>query len=133
MTKTSATGRAWKPSQIQTIAAARVKLVRAKLRFVLLANVSAVSRPKTGDLYESKEEGLVNLGEARRNIDRHERIAALDEKDMIVFAPEGERKATVTVFTDVDCPYCRKLHSEIEALEQLRHRRALPRVSRARA
>jgi thiol:disulfide interchange protein DsbC len=69
-----------------------------------------------GDLYESKEEGLVNLGEARRNVVRRDRIAALDEKDMIVFAPEGERKATLTVFTDVDCPYCRKLHAEIEAL-----------------
>lgn len=69
-----------------------------------------------GDLYEAKEEGLVNLGETRRNAIRRERIAALDEADMIVFAPEGERKATLTVFTDVDCPYCRKLHSEIEAL-----------------
>lgn len=69
-----------------------------------------------GDLYESQEEGLVNLGEARRNTIRRERIAALDEADMIVFAPEGERKATLTVFTDVDCPYCRKLHAEIEAL-----------------
>lgn len=69
-----------------------------------------------GDLYESQEEGLVNLGEARRNTIRRERIAALDEKDMIIFEPEGERKATLTVFTDVDCPYCRKLHAEIEAL-----------------
>jgi thiol:disulfide interchange protein DsbC len=69
-----------------------------------------------GDLYESKEEGLVNLGESRRNVIRRDRIAALDEKDMIVFAPAGERKATLTVFTDVDCPYCRKLHAEIEAL-----------------
>lgn len=69
-----------------------------------------------GDLYEAREAGLVNLGEVRRNEIRRERIAALDEADMIVFAPEGERKATLTVFTDVDCPYCRKLHAEIEAL-----------------
>ncbi|MGV3591858.1 MAG: disulfide isomerase DsbC N-terminal domain-containing protein, partial [Gammaproteobacteria bacterium] len=69
-----------------------------------------------GDLYEARGQGLVNLGEERRNDIRRERIAALDEKDMIVFAPEGERKATITVFTDVDCPYCRKLHAEIEAL-----------------
>lgn len=69
-----------------------------------------------GDMYESRADGLVNLGEARRNTIRRERIAALDEADMIVFAPEGERKATLTVFTDVDCPYCRKLHAEIEAL-----------------
>ena len=44
-----------------------------------------------GDLYEAREEGLVNLGEIRRNVIRRERIAALDEKDMIVFEPEGER------------------------------------------
>ncbi|HTQ98865.1 MAG TPA: DsbC family protein [Candidatus Acidoferrum sp.] len=66
-----------------------------------------------GDLYESKPDGLVNLGDARRSQVRKEKIAAIDEKDMIIFAPKGERKATLTVFTDVDCPYCRKLHSEI--------------------
>ncbi len=69
-----------------------------------------------GDLYEAKAEGLVNLGELRRNVVRRDRIAALDEADMIIFEPEGERKATLTIFTDVDCPYCRKLHAEIEAL-----------------
>lgn len=69
-----------------------------------------------GDLYEARPEGLVNLGETRRNTLRRDKIAALDEADMIVFEPEGERKATLTVFTDVDCPYCRKLHAEIDAL-----------------
>jgi thiol:disulfide interchange protein DsbC len=69
-----------------------------------------------GDLYEAQADGLVNLGETRRNVLRRERIAALDEADMIVYEPEGERKATLTVFTDVDCPYCRKLHAEMEAL-----------------
>lgn len=69
-----------------------------------------------GDLYEAKEEGLVNLGEARRNVIRRDRIAALDEADMIVFEPEGARKATLTVFTDVDCPYCQKLHAEVDTL-----------------
>jgi thiol:disulfide interchange protein DsbC len=69
-----------------------------------------------GDLYEAQEDGLVNLGEVRRNDIRRERIAALDEKDMIIFEPKDGRKATLTVFTDVDCPYCRKLHAEIEAL-----------------
>jgi thiol:disulfide interchange protein DsbC len=72
-----------------------------------------------GDLYEAKADGLVNLGESKRNVIRKEKIAALDEADMVVFAPEGERKATVTVFTDVDCPYCRKLHAEVEALNEM--------------
>jgi thiol:disulfide interchange protein DsbC len=72
-----------------------------------------------GDMYESRGDGLVNLGENRRNSLRVAKIGAVDEKDMIVFAPAGERKATLTVFTDVDCPYCRKLHGEIEALNSL--------------
>jgi thiol:disulfide interchange protein DsbC len=32
---------------------------------------------------------------------------------MIIFKPE-ESKYKVTIFTDIDCGYCRKLHSEIE-------------------
>ena len=72
-----------------------------------------------GDLYEAQEEGLVNLGEGRRNEIRRDKIAALDEKDMIVFEAEGDRKAVLTVFTDVDCPYCRKLHGEVEQLNAM--------------
>lgn len=72
-----------------------------------------------GDLYESRADGLVNLGEARRNVLRREKIAAVDKKDMIVFEAVGEPKATLTVFTDVDCPYCRKLHGEVEELNAL--------------
>ena len=72
-----------------------------------------------GDLYEAQSDGLVNLGEGKRNLIRKEKIDALNEADMIVYAPAGERKATLTVFTDVDCPYCRKLHAEVEALNEM--------------
>jgi thiol:disulfide interchange protein DsbC len=41
-----------------------------------------------------------------------------DESRMIVFAPENP-KHTVTVFTDVDCGYCRKLHGEIDEYNKL--------------
>jgi thiol:disulfide interchange protein DsbC len=69
-----------------------------------------------GDLYQATADGLVNLGEGRRNELRKAKIAALDEADMIIYEPADGRKATITVFTDVDCPYCRKLHDEIAAL-----------------
>lgn len=72
-----------------------------------------------GDLFQAGENGLVNLGELHRNDLRKDKIAALDEKDMIIFPAEGESKATVTVFTDVDCPYCRKLHGDIAELNKL--------------
>ena len=40
-------------------------------------------------------------------------IDSLDVNDMIVYAPE-ETKYTVTVVTDIDCFYCRKLHAEMD-------------------
>lgn len=69
-----------------------------------------------GDLYTASPEGLVNLGEERRNELRLQSIAALDEGDMIIFPAKGETLATLTVFTDIDCPYCRQLHGEIDLL-----------------
>jgi thiol:disulfide interchange protein DsbC len=47
---------------------------------------------------------------------RIERLAALPESKMIIFEPEGEARHTITTFTDADCPYCRRMHSEIQAL-----------------
>jgi thiol:disulfide interchange protein DsbC len=72
-----------------------------------------------GDLYQAQTDGLVNLGEKRRTQLRLAKIKAVDEKDMIVFEPADGRKAMLTVFTDVDCPYCRKLHGEVEELNKL--------------
>jgi thiol:disulfide interchange protein DsbC len=41
-------------------------------------------------------------------------LKKLGTDKMIVFAPKTI-KHTVTVFTDIDCGYCRKLHSEIDS------------------
>lgn len=45
-------------------------------------------------------------------------FAQLDEKDMVVFAPK-KVEHTITVFTDIDCGYCRKLHNEMDSYNQL--------------
>lgn len=42
---------------------------------------------------------------------RKKDIASLDEKDMVIFKAPNE-KHVVTIFTDIDCGYCRKLHKE---------------------
>jgi thiol:disulfide interchange protein DsbC len=42
-------------------------------------------------------------------------IAALKEEDMVIFKADNEEFA-ITVFTDVDCAYCRKLHKEVPQL-----------------
>lgn len=39
-------------------------------------------------------------------------VNALGEDNMLIFGPK-DAKHTITVFTDIDCGYCRKLHSEI--------------------
>lgn len=59
-----------------------------------------------------------NLTEPKR---RQARIAAIDtlgEDSMIVFGPK-QAKYQVTVFTDVECGYCRKLHQEMNELNGL--------------
>jgi thiol:disulfide interchange protein DsbC len=38
---------------------------------------------------------------------------------MAVFPAQGNRKAVITVFTDVDCSYCRKLHLEVPRMNQM--------------
>lgn len=59
-----------------------------------------------------------NLTEVRRNDLRSKAVSAVEEKDMVVFAPANEAQHTVTVFTDIDCGYCRKLHNEIAEYTQ---------------
>ena len=48
-----------------------------------------------------------------RDEKRKELIAGVSPSDMAVFPAQGQRKAVITVFTDVDCGYCRKLHQEV--------------------
>jgi thiol:disulfide interchange protein DsbC len=44
---------------------------------------------------------------------RHDELAKVPVSDRIVFAPVGPRKHTITVFTDIECGFCRKMHSEM--------------------
>ena len=55
----------------------------------------------------------VNLTELSRNGARRTLMASLNDEDSILFSP-AEVKHSVTVLTDIDCTYCRKLHSEID-------------------
>ncbi len=71
-----------------------------------------------GDLYQVTGDGFVNLSEKRRDTDRKEMMAEVDTADMIVFPAEGETKAHLSVFTDVTCFYCQKLHREVPELNK---------------
>ena len=64
---------------------------------------------------ENLTETSPRLAEAqkRQAQERADTVGKLAEDDMIIFGPD-DAKYTVTVFTDIDCGYCRKLHKEID-------------------
>lgn len=64
-----------------------------------------------GDIYDLRNER--NLTEARRSGVRLDAMDDLGESSMVIFAP-AKYDHTISVFTDVDCGYCRKLHRQIE-------------------
>jgi thiol:disulfide interchange protein DsbC len=70
----------------------------------------------TGDLVELASNH--DLTENHRRELRVKAIAAIPENQMLIFGPK-DPKYTVTVFTDVDCAYCRKLHSQIAEYNRL--------------
>lgn len=54
-----------------------------------------------------------NLTEPRRSIIRKTALKAIGENNMIIYKADKQR-FVLTVFTDIDCGYCRKLHADIE-------------------
>jgi thiol:disulfide interchange protein DsbC len=82
----------------------------------LIAYVSADGKfLVSGNIYDLDTE--TNLTAERRNAARAKALAALRDDQMIIFSPENP-KMTVTVFTDVDCGYCRKFHSQIAEINK---------------
>jgi thiol:disulfide interchange protein DsbC len=71
-----------------------------------------------GDIYEIDEGRIRNPGQERLEKKRTEALSNLQDKDMVIFRPE-KVLATITVFTDVDCGYCRKLHREVKELNDM--------------
>lgn len=69
-----------------------------------------------GDLYDAVANK--NLSQEVRNESTAKAINTVDEDAMIIFGKKTSRH-TVTVFTDIDCGYCRKLHHEVKKYNDL--------------
>lgn len=63
-----------------------------------------------GDLFDLKTKR--NVSEEAKSTIRLAAIEKLGADNMLVYKPE-KVKNTITVVTDIDCPYCRRLHNEI--------------------
>jgi thiol:disulfide interchange protein DsbC len=69
-----------------------------------------------GDMFDIDNDQ--NLSENRRRTIRQRLIDTVPESEMLVFSPKNP-KYTITVFTDIDCGYCRRLHSQIAEYNRL--------------
>ena len=84
------------------------------------SNVSYVSSDGryaiVGDMIDLDSDA--NLSENRRRGIRQRILETVPESEMLVFSPK-DPKYTITVFTDIDCGYCRKLHTQMAEYNRL--------------
>ncbi len=92
------------PAQIkglyEVVAGAHIFYVSPDGKYLVQGKLIDVKARK--DLTEEKLSGV-----------RAKSIEQVGSDQMIIYKPE-ESKYTVSVFTDIDCGYCRKLHSEMD-------------------
>lgn len=69
-----------------------------------------------GDLIDA--ESRQNLTEASRSEDRKKLVSTIDTADTVEFKAKGDEKHVLYAFTDVDCPFCVKLHREVPKLNE---------------
>ncbi|BFM21370.1 thioredoxin fold domain-containing protein [Gilvimarinus japonicus] len=72
-----------------------------------------------GDMFDVTPEGLSPIQDPYLVDSRKEFVSSLGEKESIKFAPDGETKHVAYVFTDVDCGYCRRLHSQLHSYNEM--------------
>lgn len=129
-------------SLLATISLAQADVVlKDKLEALLPGMVVQTLEPlENTDLYEALVDGeivyfskdgryvfqgdIIDI-ESRQNITENKRIGlkkevidSFNEADMIIYEPE-KTKHTLTVFTDIDCGYCRKLHQQMSEYNAL--------------
>lgn len=73
----------------------------------------------SGELLHIKGKQVISLTEQDNAARRVGLLKGIDPSDAVVFKAKGKTKAVVTVFTDVDCGYCRKLHAEVPEMNRL--------------
>ena len=73
-----------------------------------------------GQVFDLRGGRFFNLTESSKKESRINLLSLSPENEMIIFPSKTPKAlATITVFTDIDCGYCRKLHSEVGMLNQL--------------
>ncbi|HHX34821.1 MAG TPA: DsbC family protein [Gammaproteobacteria bacterium] len=71
-----------------------------------------------GQLLQVQDGVPFNLTEQAERKARAKQVQALNQQDMVVF-PAQKRQTYITVFTDTDCGYCQKFHTDVAELNRL--------------
>lgn len=71
-----------------------------------------------GELFQVRGNGLINLTEQKEERNRRHLMGQVPTEEMIVF-PAKDEQGIVTVFTDVECGYCRKFHQQVPQLNAM--------------
>ncbi|MDH3639248.1 MAG: DsbC family protein [Gammaproteobacteria bacterium] len=95
-------GHAAVPGFYEVVVGTRLVYISTDGKYVLL-----------GDLIDAEKR--VNLSEARRAELVSAKLNAVGPESMIVIGPESAQRY-ITVFTDVDCPYCARFHRDVPKL-----------------
>lgn len=89
------------------------------LEFNLGAQVLYVSKDGRflfqGDIYDLVSQQ--NVTEISEQVSRVTNLEKLGEDNMLVYKAK-DQKRFITVFTDIDCPYCRRLHEEVTQYQE---------------
>jgi len=93
------------PGLYQVMFGAELFYISADGRYVMRGNMI--------DLYTR-----TNLTEQAQNNLRKAALDKVKDEQMIIYPPKDKRH-TITVFTDIDCPYCRQLNSEMQRINTL--------------
>ena len=70
-----------------------------------------------GDMYKIGASDITNITKEEIKGRRSDILNSIPSKELITFKSSNEL-FSITVFTDVDCGYCRKLHSQIDEYNQ---------------
>ena len=70
-----------------------------------------------GDMYKIGSNDITNLTKEEIKGRRLDILDSIPADELIIFKSNNEL-VSITVFTDVDCGYCRKLHSQIDEYNQ---------------
>ncbi len=68
-----------------------------------------------GKMFQLSEKGVIDLSAEKQRAIAYLALKNIEQKDMIVYPAQG-KKTHITIFTDVDCPYCQKIHAEVKSL-----------------